>query len=468
MADTHTKATHAFLDCTVEEQAAQVPFRSHQTVYQIHRKSSVRKWMLGLLGILVLAMFLPWTQNIRGKGNVTTLRPEQRPQQLNSVIGGRILKWYVKEGDFVKKGDTIVKLGEVKVEYFDTALLSQTQKQIDAKQMSARSYVDKASTADIQVAAMRESQALKLDQINIKRQQVRLKLQADSIDVIAVQNELNVASRQLQAARQMLDSGVIALVDYERRRVSFQNAQAKRIGAQSKLLQSRQDLINLDVEQNQNIQDYTDKISKTLGEKYASLSAAATSDADVAKLQNTYSNYDARNELYIVRAPQDGQVTKTQRAGLGEVIKEGEMLAEIIPNMFQYAVEMFVKPVDLPLLHEGETVRLVFDGFPAIVFSGWPNASYGTFGGRMVAIERSVSPNGLFRVLVAEDPNDKPWPHELRMGGGSNGIALLNTVPIIYELWRNINGFPPDYYPPGASDAEAKKDKGGGKSNEKK
>jgi RsmE family RNA methyltransferase len=26
------------------------------------------------------------------------------------------------------------------------------------------------------------------------------------------------------------------------------------------------------------------------------------------------------------------------------------------------------------------------------------------------------------------------------------GISLLKNVPIWYELWRNINGFPPDYY----------------------
>ena len=29
---------------------------------------------------------------------------------------------------------------------------------------------------------------------------------------------------------------------------------------------------------------------------------------------------------------------------------------------------------------------------------------------------------------------------------GSQGIILLHDVPIWYELWRNINAFPPDYY----------------------
>ena len=103
-------------------------------------------------------------------------------------------------------------------------------------------------------------------------------------------------------------------------------------------------------------------------------------------------------------------------------------------------------PLDLPLLASGQKVRFMFDGFPAIVFSGWPDASSGTFGGEIVAIESNVSVNGKFRILVKEDPKDKPWPKQLKIGTGAQGIALLKDVPVWYELWRNINGFPPDYY----------------------
>jgi hypothetical protein len=129
------------------------------------------------------------------------------------------------------------------------------------------------------------------------------------------------------------------------------------------------------------------------------------------------------------------------------------MIVEIVPTNIQYAVEMFVEPMDLPLINIGQKVRFVFDGFPAIVFSGWPENSFGTFGGKVSAIETAVSNNGKFRVLVAEDPADKKWPAQLRMGGGASGITLLKDVPIYYELWRNINGFPPDYYQPNTANS---------------
>jgi hypothetical protein len=107
-------------------------------------------------------------------------------------------------------------------------------------------------------------------------------------------------------------------------------------------------------------------------------------------------------------------------------------------------------------------VRFIFDGFPAVVFSGWPEASYGSFGGKIIAIESNRSENGLFRLLVIEDKDDRPWPKDLKMGTGASGFALLKDVPVWYELWRNINGFPADYYKdskPVNTSKEAKKTK---------
>ena len=244
----------------------------------------------------------------------------------------------------------------------------------------------------------------------------------------------------------MLDSGAISLSEFEKRKVNYQNALAKLNSGNNKLLQDRQELTNLRIEQNSAVQDYTDKISKAEGDRFSSLSNAASTEAEVSKLQNQYSNYDARNKLYYITAPQSGQITKAKKAGIGEMVKEGEMMVEIVPDHIEYAVEMFVEPMDLPLISLNQKVRFIFDGFPVIVFSGWPQSSYGTFGGKVTAIETSVSYNGKFRVLVIEDQQDKPWPKQLKMGGGANGIALLKDVRIYYELWRNINGFPPEYY----------------------
>jgi multidrug resistance efflux pump len=204
-------------------------------------------------------------------------------------------------------------------------------------------------------------------------------------------------------------------------------------------------------------QEYNEKVAKAEGDRFQAMSEIATGEGEVAKLQNQYSSYSIRNGLYFIIAPQDGQIVQAKKAGIGEIVKEGEMLINIVPDNIQYAVEMFVRPVDLPLVQLGQRVMFLFDGFPAIVFSGWPQASSGTFRGKVVAVEKNVSPNGRFRVLVSEDPKQKPWPKELKMGTGANGLSLLNDVPVWYEIWRNVNSFPPDYYTLNNEETKAKK-----------
>jgi multidrug efflux pump subunit AcrA (membrane-fusion protein) len=435
-----------FIAANIEQQFEKSTLSSFKKVYGIHKKRSIKKWLWGSLILLVIVLFLPWTQNIRAKGKVTTLRLEERPQEINSIIAGRIVKWYIKEGDFVKKGDTILQLGEVKVEYFDPELLRRTQQQIAAKQQSIDNYQNKAATAVTQQGALTEGRILKLQSLDNKLLQQQLKVAADSADLLAIDNELNVYKRQIDAARMMLDSGVISMVEFEKRKVSFQNAVAKKTSAENKYLQNKQELINLRIEKESAFQDYTEKISKAEGDKYTALSNAASTEADMSKLANLYANYDVRRQLYYLIAPQNGQVIKAKKAGINEMIKEADMIVEIVPSAIQYAVEVFIEPMDLPLINVGQKVRFVFDGYPAIVFSGWPQNSYGTFGGRVSSVESSISYNGKFRVMVSADPDDKKWPEQLKMGGGATAIALLKDVRIYYELWRNVNGFPPDYY----------------------
>jgi outer membrane protein TolC len=156
-------------------------------------------------------------------------------------------------------------------------------------------------------------QQLKLQSLDNKIVQQQLKVTSDSTDIIAVSNELIVTKRQIDAAKLMLDSGAISLIDFERRKVSYQNATAKKVNAENKYLQSKQELTNLRIEKNSTVQEYIDKISKAQGDKYSSISNAATGQADIAKLQNIYASYDIRNKLYYITAPQGGQITKAKK-----------------------------------------------------------------------------------------------------------------------------------------------------------
>jgi len=404
--------------------------------------------MVGLFLLFLIIVFLPWTQNIRAKGYVTALNPGQRPQSINSVIAGKIEKWYVQEGDFVAKGDTILFISEVKDQFFDPELLNRTRDQRMAKEMSVSSYKAKVNALDNQIAALQTTQGLKLQQTKNKLQQARLKVISDSMEYQAAITNYKIAQERLERMQKLYDDGLKSLTDLESRKLIMQQNSAKMISAENDLLASRNEMINARVEIVSIQAQYNDDIAKAESDKYSAFSNQYDAQAQVTKLQNDYSNLEIRNGLYYILAPQDGYITKAIQGGIGELIKEGTEIISIMPAQYDLAVEMYVKPMNLPLVHKGEKTRIQFDGWPAIVFSGWPNTSYGTYGGTVFAIDNFISPNGLYRVLVTPDTTDHKWPEGIRVGAGTNNMVLLKDVPIWYEMWRQINGFPPDYYLP--------------------
>lgn len=430
--------------------------RSFQEVYRVDRNSRVKYWFWGILLFFIVLLFLPWTQNIQARGKVTTLRQEQRPQQVNTIIGGRIIKWYVREGNFVRKGDTLVQLAEIKDDYLDPQLILRTDEQLSAKQTTVESYRSKASTIDIQLGALQKARDLKIMELGNKVLQQRQRIQSDSMELLAVLNDFSIKSEQYKRQVKLYDSGLVSLVQLEQRNQAFQQAIANKTAQEIKLFNSKQELIRLQLELNGEQQQYLEKISKAEGDRYQVFSQIATGEGEVAKLKNLKENYAIRNGQYFILAPQDGQLINARKQGINEIVKEGESLVEIVPKEQQLAVEIFVNPMDMPLLDTGQDVRFLFDGFPALVFSGWPEASYGIFSGKTIAVENALNENGKFRILVVENSAAKKWPRELRNGTGAFAIALLKDVPVWYELWRNINGFPPEYYRTAASPTKKK------------
>jgi multidrug efflux pump subunit AcrA (membrane-fusion protein) len=267
-----------------------ITFQSFDAIYRSNRKSSIKYWFIGTIGLLVLIMFLPWTQNIKANGDITTLRQDHRPQEINTPIAGKISSWHVKEGDYVHKGDTIVKITEIKAEYLDPNLVSRTQQQVTAKKGAIGYYEGKINTTDAQIEALRTAKKLKIEQLNNKASQLRSKLEGEQAEFTAILNEYTLAKDQYERQQKMFAEGLVSQTQLQQRNVSFQNALAKKIVIENKIMQSQQEITNNKLEQNSVEQDYSEKINKAEGDKFQSLSQIASGQSDVAKLENQVAN----------------------------------------------------------------------------------------------------------------------------------------------------------------------------------
>ncbi|MCF4101928.1 HlyD family secretion protein [Gillisia sp. M10.2A] len=436
---------------SLHEKVDLLQYKSGKKVFNERNQKYFNRFLIVFGVSLFIMLFLPWTQTVAGKGYVTTLTPDQRPQTLQSPIPGRIEEWYIKEGQFVEKGDTILHISEVKSEYFDPQLVDRTGDQIRGKENSKKSYEEKIDFLGSQIGAIQQEKRLKINQAENKLQQSKLKFRSDSIDLEAAKTNLEIANSQFNRAQTLHNEGLRSTTDLENSRLKLQEAQAKRIAGENKLLASRNEIINAEIELNRIDAEYGEKVSKIQSDRSSAESSLYQTQVDISKLETSFSNYETRQGMYYIRAPQAGYINKAIKAGIGESFKEGEPLVSIMPSNYDLAVETYVDPIDMPLLHVGEKVRVQFDGWPAIVFSGWPNSSYGTFGAEIVAIENFISSNGKYRVLLAPDEEDYEWPREVKIGSGASTLALLENVPIWYEIWRQLNGFPPNYYTPESS-----------------
>ncbi|MDW7693427.1 HlyD family efflux transporter periplasmic adaptor subunit [Flammeovirgaceae bacterium SG7u.111] len=402
-------------------------------------------WLMGIFFILLITLFLPWQQNIRAYGSLTALSPQDRPQTVETAIAGRIEEWRVKEGEMVQKGDTLVRISEIKEKFFDPELLVRLREQVEAKRENIKNKEEKVAALRRQVTAQKSGLEVKLRQTENKIEQKKLKVEIDSNGLNAAKVDIAVAERQISMYQNLYDSGLVALTKLEAARIKAQQGKAKLVAAQNKCDAAKYDLYITMQDMNGIKAAALDKISKAESDISNTLAEIYDSEGSLSKLKNELANMEIRNQQYHIVAPQTGYIVQALKTGLGQTVKEGEALMSIMPNQPEMAVALYVKAMDVPLLSEGRHVRLEFDGWPALQFSGWPSVSVGTFGGKVEVIDKVDSNAGKYRVLITPDPkrDDEGWPEELRLGSGVNGWVMLDEVPIYFELWRQLNGFPP-------------------------
>ena len=332
-----------------------MPFRDRHiehfktlSAQRVPRVMSALAWImaLGLIGIGCFMTFVPWVQTTAGFGTVTALNPNDRLQEINALVPGRIQEWYVRDGSPVSVGDPIVRIADIDPQLIDRLQSERTQ--VIAKLTAAETAV---STAEI----------------------------------------------DLERTRALFEDGLAARREFEQARIRVEELRATEAEAAAEL--TRVD-VNL-----------------------------------------------SRQSVQIVRAPRDGVILRVFAGDAATFVQAGDVVATFVPNQVERAVELYLDGRDVALVRPGAKVRLQFEGWPAVQFSGWPSVAVGTFPGEVVAVDPSAQASGRFRVLVVEDKvdGDVPWPDDrfVRFGASARGWVLLETVPVGYEVWRQLNNFPP-------------------------
>ena len=223
---------------------------------------NMRQLILVSSVITIIFLFLPWTQNIQTTGVVTTLRPSERPQSIQTVISGQILKWYVKDGDWVEEGDTIAVLTEIKSEYLDPDLIGQTSTQIRAKENSILSYSAKVNAINQQITQLEANRDFAIQKAKVKLQQEKLKYNSEFAETQAANINLKIAQQQLVRDSLLSIKEIKSPLDVENRRVKYQEALAKKMIQEAKLNMATNAIENARIELQNIDAEYGEKLAK--------------------------------------------------------------------------------------------------------------------------------------------------------------------------------------------------------------
>lgn len=381
-------------------------------------------------------LLAPWQQNITGVGRVSAFAPVERQQSVESPVSGRIVQWLAKEGAKVKAGDVLVEIADV-----DPELLERLRQQREAGAAKLAAKEDELRAYRLQIDNLIATRDLQIATAQYRLDVARQRARSASESLGAARATLDTASQQTERLGRLLGDGLVSRRDFELAerdgivaRRSLNSAQAALDAALAEQRAAEAEIGRIRADAQARIDSANASANKTQGELEESRGSLLKSETDLSRQQSQ-----------IVKAPRDGSVLRLLANPQGDIVRQGDPLLLLVPDVDQRAVELWVDGNDAALITPGRHVRVQFEGWPALQFVGWPELAVGTFGGTVAFVDSSDDGKGKFRILIEPDESEHPWPSArfLRQGVRVKGWVLLNRVTMAYELWRQLNAFPP-------------------------
>ncbi len=396
--------------------------------------------LLVMVGLVVSALIIaPWQQSIDGTGRVVAFAPNERQQEVDAPIEGRITVWRVQEGSKVKAGDLLLELTDNDPEIL--ARLADERVAVIARREQAAARAQSITSRQTALTSSKEA-GIRAAQSRMAMAKERAKAASQALE--ATQAAALTARLNLERQTKLLEQGLTSQRSVELAQLESVRATTEVERAQATLQAALGEEAALEADRFRVEHDLNAALDDARAQEATALAEEANAAAELARLEVRL----ARQQTMQVKAPIDGTVLRVSSGTGSAFVKAGEPLLTLVPDTTERAVELWINGNDMPLLAEGRPVRLQFEGWPAVQFTGWPSVAVGTFGGTVALIDATDNGQGKFRILVRPDATDE-WPtgRYLRQGVRVNGWVLLDSVKLGYELWRRFNGFPPTVKP---------------------
>ena len=327
---------------------------------------------IGFGGFLLWAALAPLEQGVPTQGIVSL---DTKRKAVQHPAGGVIKKILVREGDQVKEGDLLVKLGDATVRanweaarqnyfslraaegrllaeqtgggiVFDPALLKAAREDpVIARHMASQEALLRSKRAGLEASlgALRESargqEALIIGYEDVARSR---------------QGQMNLLQRELSGVRDLVAEGYAPLVRQMELERSVADLTSALADLKAQQIRARQGILEIRHREIATQADYRKEVDREL----------STIRPEVQSAAERYKALSDDLERTEIRAPATGQVVGISTQTVGGVVSGGQRLMDIVPAGEGLVLETKVMPQLIDRVKAGDPVDVRFYGFP--------------------------------------------------------------------------------------------------------
>ena len=332
--------------------------------------------------------------------------PAGRVKVVQHLEGGIIQEIYVTEGDTVREGQTLLQLDlassgtnreELQVRV-DSERLIKARLEAEAEGKELVFPEDVAQRRPAIVSAQRQAYEARRRElastVQVMREQVKqreLEVEELQARARAVESNYKLASERLKMSKSLLSEGLTAKMEHLQLEAEVENLDGEMKSlrpalpkAQAAVEEARQRLQETESRFRREAQDQLGKVEE-----------------NIARVRELLNEADEQGFRAEIKSSINGVVKNMRYNAVGNVVKPGEPIMEIVPTGDNLVVEAKLNPVDRGYVAEGQAAT--------VKISTYDFTRYGGLKGEVIRVapDSSTDEDGApyFRVVVQTDKN---------------------------------------------------------------
>ena len=337
--------------------------------------SWITRWGICIIGAILLLLllgcyFIKYPKTVVATAVITTLNP---PADLVARYDGRIEQLFVKDGEKVRKGEVVATL-ENTADYESVACLERNIRMTLGKPFSVTVHESwiagnyqlgdiQADFAQYQSLAFEYKTYLSINLIGKKQNLIRNQITKNAAYAGQLREINGLVNKEMTYVRKgyerdsiLYSTKTIATGDIEKSARTFLQGKQSKLSsdanitsAELQVMQSRQQLAELDMQRQNEIEEYERNLGKSRQELIAAI--------------------DKWKENYALIAPVAGKMTFINYWSNNQRITSGDRLASIVPDDNVKVIgRLSVPPSGFGKVKDGQRVLVALEGYPYMEF----------------------------------------------------------------------------------------------------